>query len=670
MPGCLIRFFKAIILEYFFLWIFINIYNSKINGGKMRNSITKYLSILAFMFLVLILGLIMNTDSSAKPALNSSYSHVDFENPAWPPAGWSLTNTTGSNWVRTLLCSGYGSGTYSIKADFYDYETGTFDLFSPTIPATIANDSLRFDHAHAPYSSENDQLIVYTSSNNGSTWNTLATLSNTNGLLNTAPPCVGSFVPTSSQWATKRYVLPVGTNKIKFSAVTAYGNQLYLDNIRIGTPYTNDVGANAITVPKGSITPGTVTPKATVKNYGSTTQSFSVTMTINPGGYSNTQSVTSLAPGGSQLLTFSNFNFTTAGTYSVKAFATLASDENRANDTAVYNVVVSNNLRNAILEYCTGTWCQWCPCGKEQALLLETNYPNSIVLAYHGGSSSDPYVNFNGNNILSLMGLNAYPEGLLDRRGILGWGAFCTNGEDRYATAPESPLSIVITNKTYNTSTRQLNVTLNTTALQTLTGQYKINYVITEENLIYTQSGNGTCVGGSNYVHHWVVRNMVNSAAGENVNSGTWNQNQVYTKTFSSTLDNAWNASNCNLQIFVYKDASPMNTAEMQQGIKTPINPVGIKPGTQVPAQYELGQNYPNPFNPVTNIKFSIPKSGMVSFKVYDISGKLVDVYMDGYLQAGEYNVEVEAFNWASGVYFYTLKTDGFAETKKMMLIK
>lgn len=639
----------------------------------MRINSTTTLSILVLIILIIAGGLIFNTQGNAMPALNSGYMTQDFENPAWPPAGWTLSNTAGINWVRTSLCSGYANGSYSIKADFYDYQSGNFELISPTLPATIANDSVRFDHAYAPYSTEPDQLSVYSSTNNGSTWNLVITLNGgTGGTLCTAPACVGSFVPNSTQWATKRYVLPVGTNKVKFTAVTGYGNNLYIDNIKIGTPYTNDVGANAITSPKGAINPGNVIPKATVKNYGSTAQSFSVTMTINPGGYSNTQSASNVAPGGSQLLTFNNFNFSTTGIYTVKAYSTLGNDDYRANDTATYNVVVSNNLRNPLLEYCTGTWCPWCPCGKEQAILLENACPNAIVLAYHGGGGGDPYLNFNGNSILGLLGMNSYPFGLIDRKGMLGWGSFCTNGEDRLNTNPEATVNLNITSKTYNAGTRQLSVTLNATALQTLTGQYKISYVITEENLIYTQSGNATCVGGSGYVHHWVVRNMVNGATGENVNSGTWNQNQVYTKTFSTTLDAGWNAGNCNLQIFIYKETAPLNTAEIQQGIKTTANnnPVGIESGKQIPAVYELGQNYPNPFNPTTNIKFSIPKSGMVTFIVYDIQGKVVEVYMDGYLQAGEYNVEVEAAKWSSGVYFYKLTTDGFTDTKKMILVK
>lgn len=621
---------------------------------------------------ILFFGFITNANSQSLLMPGVGYINQDFENPVFPPAGWTLQNTSGYNWVRTVVCSGYGSGLASAKIDFMDIASGTLDIITPTLPVSIAGDSLIFDHAYATFASEVDQLVIYTSSNNGSTWNMLITLAGgASGPLATASPTQNVFVPSSSQWATKRYALPVGTNKIKFNCISAYGNNLYMDNIRIGTPNSIDVGANSITVPKLAIVQGSAIPKAYVKNFGSTTQSFSVTYTINPGGYTNTQSVSNLAAGQSQFITFSSYSFTANGTYTLKAYTSLATDQNKNNDTIYSSVIVTPAPRNVVLEYCTGTWCQWCPCGKEQALLLQQNYPNSIVLAYHG-SGSDPWIGFNGNGILGSLGLSSYPSGIMDRHGIIAWGSFFSDGESRYMTSPAAPVNIVITNQSYNSGTRLLSVNLSATALETLTGNYFVNYVITEDNMVYTQTGNGTCVGGSNYVHYWVVRNMVNSATGEAVNTGgTWTSGQTITKSFSTTLDASWIPANCKLQIFVYKSTSPLNTAEIQQGIKTSIITTGISNGSSVlPSKYELQQNYPNPFNPVTNVKFAIPKSGNVSLKIYDLTGKLVQVYLDGYVNAGYYNAEIDGTSLSSGVYFYKLETDTYTETKKMLLVK
>ncbi|MCI0450555.1 MAG: T9SS type A sorting domain-containing protein [Chlorobi bacterium] len=90
----------------------------------------------------------------------------------------------------------------------------------------------------------------------------------------------------------------------------------------------------------------------------------------------------------------------------------------------------------------------------------------------------------------------------------------------------------------------------------------------------------------------------------------------------------------------------------------------------EVPAEFTLSQNYPNPFNPVTNIAFSIPQSGLVTLKVYDISGKEMAVLVNQQMLAGSYRVDFDASSLSSGVYFYKLSSENYSATKKMVLIK
>jgi hypothetical protein len=91
---------------------------------------------------------------------------------------------------------------------------------------------------------------------------------------------------------------------------------------------------------------------------------------------------------------------------------------------------------------------------------------------------------------------------------------------------------------------------------------------------------------------------------------------------------------------------------------------------TRVPNVYTLSQNYPNPFNPKTVIKFQIPKQDNVKLVVYDILGKEVITLVNEKKQAGEYKIEFDGTNFASGVYFYKITTGDFNQTKKMVLIK
>ncbi len=104
--------------------------------------------------------------------------------------------------------------------------------------------------------------------------------------------------------------------------------------------------------------------------------------------------------------------------------------------------------------------------------------------------------------------------------------------------------------------------------------------------------------------------------------------------------------------------------------------PVGINGNTgRIPDSYILHQNYPNPFNPATKIKFSIPPSkgtrGMMTrLIVYDMLGREIKTLIDKELKAGEYEINFDASNYSSGIYFYTLSSGDFYETKKMILIK
>lgn len=88
------------------------------------------------------------------------------------------------------------------------------------------------------------------------------------------------------------------------------------------------------------------------------------------------------------------------------------------------------------------------------------------------------------------------------------------------------------------------------------------------------------------------------------------------------------------------------------------------------PLTFSLEQNYPNPFNPSTTIEYTIPESGVVTLKVYNVLGKEVATLVNGQNDAGKHKVEFDASLLNSGVYFYKIESGSFVETKKMILIK
>jgi len=103
-----------------------------------------------------------------------------------------------------------------------------------------------------------------------------------------------------------------------------------------------------------------------------------------------------------------------------------------------------------------------------------------------------------------------------------------------------------------------------------------------------------------------------------------------------------------------------------------------IEAEVQTPTVFSLEQNYPNPFNPATKIKYTIPtvetrhasSLPMVTLIIYDILGNEVATLVNEEQESGVYEVEFNATNLPSGIYFYQLKAGSFIETKKMILLK
>ncbi|MFZ0454013.1 MAG: T9SS type A sorting domain-containing protein [Ignavibacteriaceae bacterium] len=88
------------------------------------------------------------------------------------------------------------------------------------------------------------------------------------------------------------------------------------------------------------------------------------------------------------------------------------------------------------------------------------------------------------------------------------------------------------------------------------------------------------------------------------------------------------------------------------------------------PSEFKLSQNYPNPFNPTTKIEYSVPKSGFVSLKVYNLLGQEVATLFSGNQKAGNYVATFDGSDLASGVYMYKLQSDKVSLTKKFVLMK
>ncbi|MFH1195948.1 MAG: Omp28-related outer membrane protein [bacterium] len=225
--------------------------------------------------------------------------------------------------------------------------------------------------------------------------------------------------------------------------------------------------------------------------------------------------------------------------------------------------------RNPVLEFCTGTWCPWCPCGHhiiENTIL--PNIPNTVLIAYHG---SDVFSTYPGSSIRASLGLTSYPTGLPDRTaGPLSRSTWYSHLNSRKNVPPTVDISIY---KTFDSANGQLTATFTVTPLVDLTGNYYINVILLENRLVASQECYSDCCGSDmtipDYVHDHVVRNMLNGATGTLLNTTSpWPTGipQSTNISYKVPTDNVY--ANCDIVTFVYKENSPLNRGEIQQAMK------------------------------------------------------------------------------------------------------
>ena len=188
---------------------------------------------------------------------------VTFSGGVVNPACWSVETVSGVGLPDWNAASAYGNGSGCVRFDFYLITaTNEFALVSPEFAPVAAGTQCYFDVAGATYTGgEADTIVLEESSDGGSNWTTVATMTNEAGVgvLNTAGTSAPSFTPGANQWNDLAYALSGGTNRIRFRGVSDYGNRVYLDNISVGiapaavhTPYGSSCASPAMTLSSAS----------------------------------------------------------------------------------------------------------------------------------------------------------------------------------------------------------------------------------------------------------------------------------------------------------------------------------------------------------------------------------------------------------------------------------
>lgn len=247
-----------------------------------------------------------------------------FEGATFPPASWTNVNPTGIGFARTTAAG--ASSTASSWLNYYSDNTGELTRDFLTTPflsfAAAANPQLTFDVAHRQYNAVRDSLSVQISTNCGATWTTVYQ-KGSNTLATVTPSSTATFTPTSAQWRNEVVSLTAYASQpsvqIRFVGYSAYGNNIYLDNINITNASTSAPTASFTSNDNNICAGQTVT--FTNTSSGATSISWSF-----PGG-SPASSTTSPV----------TVTYASAGSYTATLTATNAFGTNNSNQTITVN---------------------------------------------------------------------------------------------------------------------------------------------------------------------------------------------------------------------------------------------------------------------------------------------------------------------------------------------
>lgn len=143
--------------------------------------------------------------------------------------------------------------------------------------------------------------------------------------------------------------------------------------------------------------------------------------------------------------------------------------------------------------------------------------------------------------------------------------------------------------------------------------------------------------------------------------------NQILAKIRFTLLDAAKEGEQVSLEL-VNGEVVNSRGEVLKSSLNAPMVNVAL------PTEFTVSQNYPNPFNPTTTIAYTLPASGNITVKVYNVNGQEIANLVNGMQEAGAYKVVWNAANMASGIYYYRIHFEGvnntFTQTKSMVLLK
>ncbi len=270
----------------------------------------------------------------------------NFESGIFPPAGWTVTSGI-TQWEQYSGASGYGNGSYSMLYSNYNCDYSNNTIYTSVFSSlTKAGDKLFFDYAYAPGEFNNfDDLEIFYYDDIESNWYSLVYYSGTD--LQTAPGTSGYFAPANNEWGTKIINIPANASRLYFQSWENCGNNLFVDNIRVGLPTISGNEASVEKVwAKGKLPLVYGVPdkiSALIKN-NSLSAMFNLKVYLNISGANNLSDslvISNLNPGDTVQVDFNGFMPVLNGFSTVTI--SLPDDDNNANNSKDYITEVNPN---------------------------------------------------------------------------------------------------------------------------------------------------------------------------------------------------------------------------------------------------------------------------------------------------------------------------------------
>ena len=463
------------------------------------------------------------------------------------------------------------------------------------------------------------------------------------------------------------------------------------------TPYvlpTFNAALTSLEIANG-LTGQTKTATAQIRNLGNTAiTSFDINLNYN--GNSQTKNVTGVNIASLAVYEITLDQNITLANGTNSAVATISNVNGNASDgdstDNVKSIVIApvNPAAGKIVvaEEGTGTWCQWCPRGAVFMDLMETNYEGYVApIAVH---NADPmtYTIYDAGMGAYLAG---YPQVIVDRGTAFDPSQLEANFLNKVTAAP---IAILENGATYNSTTRELKVSVTSTFNSAIAGDYKMACVLTEDSVKgtgSTWSQANAYAGGANGVmggfellanpvpftkmqYDHVARIICPSfegyanAFGASVASGA-----SVTHTYTYVLPTTWRTNKMHIINMLInpnggiENASNSTIAEAvakgyTSGMEIGTNVTGI----QTLAGPDAIQIYPNPAGNTATISFDLKSNSAVTLAVYALDGKLIGSRVYENL-SGANAIPMDISGFANGVYFVRLTTKDASSTLRLI---